>query len=776
LDVSVLDRDGNPVTGLTPDDFVVTLNKETQPVRTMVFLATQSHSTTETVRVPSPGSPPSPTPAAAPDASREPDPKLLVILIDDMSIYPTDSKGLFVAAERFVDTIPARDWVGLASTSGRMTVNPSRDRAQLMTNLKGAFGWMNDPRRDSKPFVGFMDALEADEIGASLLNLIETACRLPVATKNLAQLLAENQCASDIDKKVRDNARFARTSTRNQLDTYANVIKAMASAPGVKQLVILTGGIALKPADSLDFVPVAKAAAAAGVQITMLMEEPQEDITVGGAWVIDQRRMLQQAETLAEMSGGQLFHVVGQADRFYQRVLTSASAIYRIGVDLPQTVPSDGDYKVAVTVKRRGVRVLASRYAAPPPPKIELTQEERLQHAVTTGESLFALPMQMAAEIVPAAGEASTAIRVSIDVPGEMPGPVSGILGIVGPAHVLKSSHHDLARSTDGKTYHLDLLVPATAGTYELRFAAADGSRAVGAISRTIVMQETQSIDPAGTGRDGRSDIADVAAPEPRAAGLLAKAAAYLDSYEKAFAVVVSEETYSQELHVDPPLGTRPTNVNPASLTERTRTLRSDVLQASVGEREWVAFRDVYEVDGKAVRDHDVRLQKLFLDTPAQALEQARRIVAESARFNLGALRRDFNVPTMALTYLSRSNQRRSVFTIAGRKDVGGVPAVALEFKERATPTIIRSADADLPATGRFWIDPESGRVLKSELAVADKRSTGKITVTYGPVAKLTVWAPVLMTEEYTGAEAIFAKARYSKFRQFNVSVGEAIK
>ena len=64
LDVSVLDQDGNPITGLTADDFVVTLNKETQPVRTIVFLATQSHSATETVRVASPGSQPSPTPAA----------------------------------------------------------------------------------------------------------------------------------------------------------------------------------------------------------------------------------------------------------------------------------------------------------------------------------------------------------------------------------------------------------------------------------------------------------------------------------------------------------------------------------------------------------------------------------------------------------------------------------------------------------------------------------------------------------------------------------------
>ena len=323
LDVSVLDRDGNPVTGLTPDDFVVTLNTETQPVRTMAFLATQRRSTTENVRVPSPGSP-TPPHAAAADASGEPDPKLMVIMVDDLSIYPTDSKGLFVAAERFVDTIPARDWVGLSSTSGQTTVNPSLDRAPLLKNLKRAFGSMNDPRRDSTPYVGFMDALEADANPGALQSLIGESCHLPPSvflSKNIGQLIADNQCASEIARRVRDNSRFARVNTRNQLDTYAEVIKAMASAPGVKQLVILTGGIAAMPIDSLDFIPVAKAAAAAGVQITMLMEEPDP----GELTTKDQRQMLQQAETLAEMSGGQLFHVIGQADRFYQRVLMSAS-------------------------------------------------------------------------------------------------------------------------------------------------------------------------------------------------------------------------------------------------------------------------------------------------------------------------------------------------------------------------------------------------------------------------------------------------------------------
>lgn len=493
LDVSVLDRDGNPVTGLTPDDFVVTLNKEAEPVRTMIFLATQNQNKNGAFPAQSSEAPPSSQLAPTMAARREPDSKLLVILVDDLSIHPTDSKGLFVSAERFVNTIPARDWVGLASSSGQMAVSPSLDRTRLLKDLGHVFGSMSDPRRDGQ-FVGFMDALEADMGSeASLRSLIETACGLPANTRNLGQLLAESPCAHEITRKSHDNATFARIMTRNQLASYIAVIKAMASAPGVKQLVILTGGIAVRPADSLDFVPVATAAAAAGVQITILMEEPQEDMTVPSGWVKDQRRMLQQAETLAEMSGGQLFHVIGQADRFYQRILRSAGAIYRIGVDLPKTIPPDGNYRVSVSVKRPGLRVLASRYANPPAPQLALTPEERMQHAIANGESLFDLPMLMSVDIVPPRGGSPLAIHVSIDVPGEMASPVSGVLGVSGTDRVLKTSHHELLRSGDGKMYSLDLLVPAVVGVYELRFAAADASGAVGAVTRTIVVKAPDS-------------------------------------------------------------------------------------------------------------------------------------------------------------------------------------------------------------------------------------------------------------------------------------------
>lgn len=250
---------------------------------------------------------------------------------------------------------------------------------------------------------------------------------------------------------------------------------------------------------------------------------------------------------------------------------------------------------------------------------------------------------------------------------------------------------------------------------------------------------------------------------------VLANTAKYLADYEKAFSVVVAEESYVQSLLTM--VGGR--------MTRQERTLRSDVLETSVGQNDWIAFRDVFEVDGQKVRDRDTRLQRLFLDAPTEALTQSRRIVAESARYNLGSLQRNVNVPTMALTYLRAGNQSRSVFADAGRQDVDGVSAMMVTFVERARPTIVRSATKDLPATGRFWIEPASGKVLKSEVTILGASSPAKIAVTYAAVPKMAMWAPVLMREEYDstdGRERIRGEARYSNFRQFTVAVGEKIK
>jgi hypothetical protein len=245
-------------------------------------------------------------------------------------------------------------------------------------------------------------------------------------------------------------------------------------------------------------------------------------------------------------------------------------------------------------------------------------------------------------------------------------------------------------------------------------------------------------------------------------APLLSAAADYLAEYEQRSGAVVSLETYRQ-------------NVERGS-NRTARLLKSDMLVLSVGSTGWLGFRDVFEVDGRPVRDHEERLYKLFLNPPADALAQARNILAESARYNIGQVTRNINIPTMALTYLKRENQTRSRFTDRGVETIEGIRTRVVSFTERALPRVITTSDG-APAIGRFWIDPEQGRVVKTELTLSGLVYL-VITVTYAPQARLdNLWLPVSMREMYKRAgELTEGRATYSDFRRFNVDVSTIIR
>jgi len=247
---------------------------------------------------------------------------------------------------------------------------------------------------------------------------------------------------------------------------------------------------------------------------------------------------------------------------------------------------------------------------------------------------------------------------------------------------------------------------------------------------------------------------------------LLQRLGDYVQRYERDTAAVVSEEQYWQ--HMD-----AADRLTPA---ERL-VLKSDVLMAYAGDLGWVAFRDVFEADGAAVRDRDDRLTQLFLHPAADSRTQVERIAEASSRFNLGWVRRTINIPTMVLAFASPREQHRSQFRRGGTVRIAGIDAREVSFRERDMPRLIHTPDA-APATGRFWIDPESGRVLRTELQMLTGPTTAVITVDYEEQPDLKLWLPVRMSERYSAYRrpAITGSATYQKFRRYQIAVDSVIK
>jgi len=257
----------------------------------------------------------------------------------------------------------------------------------------------------------------------------------------------------------------------------------------------------------------------------------------------------------------------------------------------------------------------------------------------------------------------------------------------------------------------------------------------------------------------------------PSVKDVMRRVAAYVDSYGQRAAIVVASERYKQE-----------TKGNSSTVhTDRDLVSEFAIVKVDTVSR-WLGFRDVLEVDGRRLSDHEDRLIRSLTGGGA-GYQEALRLSNESARFNIGTIERNFNVPTTALFYFASANQDRFKFS-AKTVDAQGIWHIA--FKETYKPTLIRTPEGQsVPSEGELWANPADGTVvrtiLKTEL-IGIKRSrmqygTGRVEVTYRLVEELGMWLPERMTEmfEARGSNNIWERvdgtAEYSNYRKFTTSV-----
>jgi hypothetical protein len=250
---------------------------------------------------------------------------------------------------------------------------------------------------------------------------------------------------------------------------------------------------------------------------------------------------------------------------------------------------------------------------------------------------------------------------------------------------------------------------------------------------------------------------------------VLSKGAAYVDLFVQRFSNVVTEEHYKQAVR-------RPRG-DSIVFPER-REFRSDIIimeeKSAFG---WIMLRDVFEVDGKPVRDRQDRLTRLLTQPASDARAQAVRISDESARFNIGPGLRTTNTPELSIHFLQASLQPRFTFTLGSLERSMGDRVWTLSFRERARPTLVRGdKDADMPATGKFWVDVDTGRVVKTELNFKLPAGLWTLTTTFTPDDRLGISVPAEMKEYYQfWATETTGTATYGRFRTFGISVSEQL-
>ncbi len=363
-------------------------------------------------------------------------------------------------------------------------------------------------------------------------------------TQTLEQVLASDTCARQVQLSATRTAAELKTTVQRQARVYEAVIRAMRTASGIRHLVILTDGVALAQ-DVPAMTPMARAAADAGVQLSVLMATPdislsdtgrraasggkqqQSDIGAPQRRREDNAMLLNGARTTADMAGGTFYQITGEPDRFFERVALAASGIYRIVVEAPADTTPGRDLALAARVTTRSdVTTHANRHAvaaspaaattpasapaspgapapgtpapsapAPPaphaplapsaPPSGVLTPEDQMKRAIASGRALTGLDVTLDRAVRRGDDAAKVAIDVTITIAGTPKAPVATMFGLVDASGAIRTSSRTLTEP-DGGRYLLTFSVPVDPGAYKLRFAAADAAGAVGSIESPV--------------------------------------------------------------------------------------------------------------------------------------------------------------------------------------------------------------------------------------------------------------------------------------------------
>jgi hypothetical protein len=272
-------------------------------------------------------------------------------------------------------------------------------------------------------------------------------------------------------------------------------------------------------------------------------------------------------------------------------------------------------------------------------------------------------------------------------------------------------------------------------------------------------------------------------APARSVRELMARAGRYVADCGERLSLIVCAERYTQYA------------LEAGAAQPATRTLVSEFALVRVND-DWMGLRDVFEVDGEAVRDRQDRLVTLLTGRSSDGLRQGREIADESARYNLGPVLRNFNTPTAALFFLQPDNQPRFRFTKEGEDTLDGTRVWCVRYRETDRPTIVRTTTGrDAPVSGTFWIDPIDGRVFRTRLEMQAEveravetieRGGGRgpalarvtIAVGYEPNVRFGLLLPSEMRESYEVAPArrsgsqdtittITCVATYTDFKTF---------
>jgi hypothetical protein len=278
---------------------------------------------------------------------------------------------------------------------------------------------------------------------------------------------------------------------------------------------------------------------------------------------------------------------------------------------------------------------------------------------------------------------------------------------------------------------------------------------------------------------------APAAQAPPQLPDVLARAAQFVAELEKTLPAVVVEERYAQSAETTRSLGgstVGATNVGAqpgsnsmieGSMIRTKRTTRSELLlvRRPAAPLTWSGARNVLEVDGKPMSSEPDRLARLAADR-AVLEKQWTALADESRKTLIGPVERGLHVAMCALSLLRADQQPRTAFKKDGEEKVRGTATWRVTFVEQKGPSLLRtSGNVQLGSRGTFWIDPQTGQVLRTRLEAGTGMTSEqlRVDVEYAPDAALGVPLPTEAKERYENQNGkVDVKVTFTGYRKID--------
>lgn len=385
VDVAVLDARGQPIPGLSADDFELSVDGSKRQIVWAEFvphrsaapasIATDHFSSNEGLN----------------------SGRLVLMAVDQEHIRRVEGLAALRAASTFIDTLDREDRVAVTSLRQVATVKFTREHSVAKRHLEGLTGSASLPQVFYN--LGLSESLSITEGSRMTLDqVVRRECGAPIGRLTDVRRLSEkggvsDSCPAQVELEARTIAQQARNDARLSLNALSRWITRLGELEGPKTIVLVSEGLVAEP-QVFDLSGLGAAAHAAHVTIYVLqLETALLDPSTSELSPTVNADVNMRGDGLSRLAGtarGAMFKLVGADARPFQRILSEISGHYLLAFE-PSAADRGAGFR-RLDVKARGADIVRARpsFTIPAAPKPDTTDTElvRLLREVRTATEL----------------------------------------------------------------------------------------------------------------------------------------------------------------------------------------------------------------------------------------------------------------------------------------------------------------------------------------------------------------------------------------------------